>query len=334
MLRCTCCFVEAAALSLSAKRPEWLHLTPRRQTGHIRAMKLTRPLPRSVRIIWDAISHFNTDDGWAMASHVALSTLLALFPFLIFIAALTGFLGLSGAADQVSALIFDAWPASVAAPVANEISKVLTVPRGDLLTFGAVAALWFASNGVGAVRAALNRAYRVRETRSFIWLRLQAILAVILGSAALIAFTFLVVLAPLALSAALKWFPALAPVFEELHLARYAIAGFLGLAGLFAMHWLLPAGRRRMVDTLPGILLTLVLWVASGTVFGWYLAGYADYVSTYAGLAGVMSALVFLYILAVLLLIGGELNAAILRQRMLAQRKAARQITQDGASAG
>ncbi|MEH0070527.1 YhjD/YihY/BrkB family envelope integrity protein [Pannonibacter sp. Pt2-lr] len=82
------------------------------------------------------------------------------------------------------------------------------------------------------------------------------------------------------------------------------------------------------------MVLTLVLWVACGAVFGWYLAGYADYVSTYAGLAGVMSALVFLYILAVLLLIGGELNAAILRQRLLAQRRAARQITPGGVSGG
>lgn len=309
-------------------------LTPARQTGHIGDMKLIKSLPASFRVLWDAVSHFNTDDGWAMASHVALSTLLALFPFLIFIAALTGFLGLSGVADQVSALIFDAWPESVAAPVADEINKVLTVRRGDLLTFGAVAALWFASNGVSAVRLALNRAYRVRETRSFIWLRLQAILIVILGSVALIAFTFLVVLAPLVLSAALKWFPGLAEVFQELHLTRYVIAGFLGFAGLYAIHWLLPAGHRSMMDALPGVVLTLVLWVASGTVFGWYLAGYADYVSTYAGLAGVMSALVFLYILAVLLLIGGELNAAILRQRTLAQRRAARRITPDGASGG
>lgn len=117
-----------------------MHLTPARQTGHIGDMKLIKPLPVSFRILWDAVSHFNTDDGWAMASHVALSTLLALFPFLIFIAALTGFLGLSGVADQVSALIFDAWPPVVAAPVADEINKVLTVRRGDLLTFGAVAA--------------------------------------------------------------------------------------------------------------------------------------------------------------------------------------------------
>lgn len=287
---------------------------------------LSGPLREALRVLADAFGHFNTDDGWAMASHVALSTLLALFPFLIFIAALAGFLGLGDAAQEVSALIFDAWPDAVAAPVAGEINKVLTVPRGDLLTFGVIAALWFASNGVSAVRVALNRAYRVTETRNFLLLRLQALVVVVLGSVALIAFTLLIVLAPLVIAATLRFAPALAPLFDEFHLTRYVVAGVLSIAGLLIVHVVLPAGRRSLIDILPGVFLTLVLWIGSGAVFGYYLASYANYVSTYAGLAGVMTALVFLYMIALALLAGGELNASLLRARRIRQRRLAERL--------
>jgi membrane protein len=81
------------------------------------------------------------------------------------------------------------------------------------------------------------------------------------------------------------------------------------------VHTFLPAQRRRFLDVLPGILATLVLWLAAGVAFGAYLASFANYVSTYAGLAGVMTALVFLYMVSACFVFGGELNAAIMRRR-------------------
>jgi len=281
-------------------------------------MTLTTWLRSGYRVGLDAFGHFNRDDGWAMASHVALSAILALFPLLIFIAALAGFMGFEGAAATASELLFDAWPDKVAEPVAAEISKVLTVPRGDLLTFGVVAALWFASNGLEAMRTALNRAYRLREKRSFLVLRLQSLVLVVLGAAVLIVYTFLVVLAPLAIATVQKWVPGLEPFLLKIDLARIGIAGSLLAGGLFAAHALLPTGKRRLRDLLPGVAATLAMWMAAGILFGAYLASFANYVSTYAGLAGIMSAIVFLYICSLAFIFGGEINAAMIRQRALA----------------
>ena len=82
---------------------------------------------------------------------------------------------------------------------------------------------------------------------------------------------------------------------------------------MIAHKWL-PAGRRRFREILPGILATLVMWLAIGIVFGRYLAEFAyTYVSYYAGLASVMIALVFLYWTASIFVYGGELNASIRR---------------------
>lgn len=274
------------------------------------------------QVLKDAFGHFNRDDGFAMASHVALSALLAVFPLLIFIAALAGFFGFENAATRASDLVFEAWPQRAAEPIVREIHRVLTVPRGDLLTFGAVAALWFASNGIEAVRAALNRAYRQRETRNFLFLRLQSLLLVILGAVVLIVYTFLVVLAPLALSALEAWVPAVKPFIVSIDIARYSVAGSLLVVGLTCMHWLLPAGKRRFVELLPGIFATLVMWMIAGAAFGAYLATFANYVSTYGGLAGIMTALVFLYICSMVFILGGELNAAIIRQKAIIREQA------------
>ncbi|MFD1695924.1 YihY/virulence factor BrkB family protein [Roseibium aestuarii] len=271
------------------------------------------------QVLRDALGHFSRDDGYAMASHVALSGLLALFPLLIFIAALTGFLGLQGVADQVSDLLFEAWPEDVAAPVVDEIHQVLTVPRTDLLTFGVITALWFASNGLEAMRTALNRAYRRRETRSLIVLRIQSLALVVLGAIVLIGYTFLVVLAPLVIEAVVSRIPGVETVLRSFDLVRLAVAGSLLLVGLILTHLLLPAGHRRFMEILPGVLATMVMWMMLGSLFGAYLANFANYVSTYGGLGGIMSALVFLYICSMAFILGGELNAALIRQKVIAR---------------
>ncbi|AMN51633.1 MULTISPECIES: YihY/virulence factor BrkB family protein [Stappiaceae] len=272
-------------------------------------------------VLKDAIGHFARDDGFAMASHVALSGLLAIFPLLIFIASLAAFLGMTGAADTVSELLFDAWPASVASPVVREIQNVLTIRRGDLVTFGAVAALWFSSNGVEALRTALNRAYRQHENRSIVLLRLQSIGLVLLGAGILLAYTFLVVLAPLALEGLKVFVPQVETFLLSINVARYTLAGSLLIIGLFITHWLLPAGHRTFRDLWPGVLATLFMWIIAGSAFGAYLASFANYVSTYGGLAGIMTALIFLYICALVFILGGELNAAISRQRRYWRRR-------------
>lgn len=121
----------------------------------------------------DALGAFLTDDGWAIASHIALSTLMALFPFLIVLTSLAGFFGSKDLADLAAELMLQAWPEEVASRLSNEIHDVVTTTRGDALTIGAVFALYFASNGIESLRIALNRAYAVTEQRSWYWLRLN-----------------------------------------------------------------------------------------------------------------------------------------------------------------
>ncbi len=265
------------------------------------------------RILYDMLGHFNDDDGWSMASHLAITALMALFPFLIFATTLASFLGASAFAETAVHIVFDTWPAQIAAPISREVINVLTVQRTDLLTYGVLLAAFFASNGIESLRTALNRAYRVVETRSFIFRRVQSFAFVFIATIGFVAISVLLVFAPLIARLALANFEWLEPYMGTITLWRYVIASTVIVLGLIAVHIWLPAGKRRFVDIVPGILFTLIAWLAGSTIFASYLDNFSSYVTTYAGLASIMIAVVFLYIVSAIFILGGELNAAISR---------------------
>ncbi len=274
-------------------------------------------LRRCGRAALDAYFCFLANDGWATASHIALSTLMALFPFVILVTALAAtFLGSKELADEVAKLLLETWPREVAGPISSEIHNVLTQTRGDVLTIGVALAVYFASSGIESLRIGLNRAYGVAETRNWLLLRIESIAYVLVGAVALLALAFLIVLGPLIFATAVKFAPWLRPLEWNFTVARYSIASLALVIALLVAHKWLPKGRRPLRNILPGILATLVLWLAAGIVFGRYLAEFAStYVTYYAGLASAMIALVFLYLTASIFVYGGELNAAFDRLR-------------------
>ena len=277
---------------------------------------------RQIRYIFgvsiDAFYTFLADDGWAIASHIALSILMALFPFLIVLTSLAGFFGSKELADQAAGLMLQVWPRQVANSLSGQIHDVLTTTRGDVLTVGAVLAVYFASNGVEALRIALNRAYSVVETRRWYWLRLELIGYTLVAAFASLAMAFLIVLGPLIIEAARRHIPLIVESNEQLlNLARYGVTITALIVALFILHAWVPAGRRSFLQILPGIVFTLVASLVSGIVFGEYLARFANnYVTMYAGLASVIIALVFLYFIAAIFVYGGELNAAIIKSQL------------------
>jgi membrane protein len=277
-----------------------------------------RQLRYVYHVVMDAFYTFLADDGWAIASHIALSTLMALFPFLIVLTSLAGFFGSKDLADQAASLMLQVWPMQVADALSSEIHDVLTTTRGDALTIGVVLAVYFASNGVESLRVALNRAYSVIEPRSWYWLRLESIGYTLIAAFTALAMALFIVLGPLVLEAARRQIPLIVETNEHfVNVTRYSVTIAALVIALFILHAWLPAGRRSFLQILPGIVFTVIGSLVSGIVFGQYLARFANnYVTMYAGLASVIIALVFLYFIAAVFVYGGELNAAIIKSRL------------------
>ncbi|MEX0344606.1 MAG: YihY/virulence factor BrkB family protein [Rhizobiaceae bacterium] len=267
------------------------------------------------RVVYDAFGHFNDDDGWAMASHLAISSLMALFPFLIFVTTLAGFIGADSLSGAVVDLIFETWPDQIAAPIALEVHNVLTVPRTGFLAVSLIATAFFASNGVEALRTSLNRAYRVGEPRSLWFRRIQSLVFVLIATATFLAVSYLLVWVPLIGDFADKHLPWLVPYVAGGAVWRVTVASFLIIVALIVVHFWLPAGKRRFRHVIPGICITLFAWMVGSYLFALYLESFSTYATTYAGLASMMIAVVFLYILSAIFILGGEFNAAIRRYR-------------------
>src|SRR5690606_36114159 len=137
-------------------------------------------------------------------------------------------------------------------------------------------------------------------------MKLQSLGFVLLATIALIALALLGVLGPLIFELMRRWFPDIESQSGLFTFFRYLIVGTLLTAVLTAAHLWLPGRRWQGIRVWPGIVATLLLWWLATAAFAAYLKGFANYVSTYAGLAGIVTALFYLYIMSVILLIGAE----------------------------
>ncbi|WOI57532.1 YihY/virulence factor BrkB family protein [Palleronia sp. LCG004] len=259
-----------------------------------------------------------SDDAFGLAGNVAFRTILAAFPFLIFTSSLTAFIGDRSMADQLIEFLIAILPQALVEPIVSEVKQVMTVQRGGVLSVGILLTIFFAVGGVDGVRVGLNRAYGIRETRSTLLLYSVQIAVVVVGSLAFAMVGYLLVIAPQIGSLLHQLMPEFDPASVTVGLVRYPAAAIILIAALFVAHLFLPARRIRFRNIWPGVLFTLTIWILFTAAFSFYLRSFASYSSYYAGLAGIVAALYFIYLAALVLIAGGEFNRA-LRIRRLVQ---------------
>lgn len=275
---------------------------------------------RQVKAVLQAARELFADSGFAMAGAVAFAFVLSLFPFCIFLTALAAYFGGEALAREAVELLFQMAPAPVAEAIAPEVMAVMGRSRFDLLTYGAFIALFFATGAIESLRSALNVAYRVKERRPYPICVLESALFVILSAVGMLVFTWGVVVGP-QMAARFKptWLLWLADNSWISLITRYSIVTAGIALQLMAYHLWLAAGRRRMADVWPGVLLSVVLLILIAQLFARWLA-ISDYSRFYAGLTHIMSALAFFQMSSVIVILGAEFNRAIMEmKRMLGQ---------------
>jgi membrane protein len=270
---------------------------------------------RQFKAISRAVYELFADSGFSMAGSVAYAFVLSLFPFCIFLAALAAYFGGEALAKEAVAQLFQMAPAPVAEAIAPEVMAVMGRSRLGLLTVGALIALFFATSAIESLRAALNVAYRVKEQRSYFWCLLESALFVVLSAIGMLVLSWGVVVGPqLATRFKPSWLLWLADTGWIALIARYAIViAAIGIQ-LTAYHLWLAAGKRRIADVWPGVLLSIVFWLIAAQLFASWLT-ISDYSRFYAGLTRIMSALVFFQVSSIIVIFGAEFNRGILEMR-------------------
>jgi membrane protein len=283
-------------------------------------------------VLREAVLRLWDDDAMGLAGNIAFRALLAAFPFLIFVTSLTAFLADRAMADNLVTFLIATVPSPLIEPIVAEIMNVLTVQRGGILSLGVLLTIWFALGGVDGVRVGLNRAYDIKETRRVAAIYALEVMMVMLLGLMLVLVAYLLVLAPRAGSLLHRVVPSFEPDSTTLGVAvRYPASAALLAAGLFAAHVLLPARRTRFSSIWPGVVFTIVTWALLTAAFSQYISRFATYASYYAGLAGIIAGIYFLYLAALVLIFGGELNRAIrIRRLAVALRRRHEPAEDDG----
>lgn len=272
-------------------------------------------MSKLIQIVWNATNRLTNDGGLANAGNIALSLLLSLFPFMILIATLADIWGEPEVLEQILVLVFDHWPAGSAAPIAEQMKVVLGQASGQLFTISNAVALILATNGIESARDGLNRAYKFSETRNFVYRRLQGCFFVLVAALALMVAAIILVATPVIWNFLVGQLPWLSEFGFAVGLVQFGMAFFLLWGALFAFHDFLPNGDHQRGEVIWGVLLSIICIVVGSQGFAFYLKNFANYASLYAGLAGVMIAIVYLYFFAVVILFGAEFNASLKEAR-------------------
>jgi membrane protein len=262
-----------------------------------------------------AVNDFSEDDGASLGASMAFSFFLALFPFLIFLAALAGFIGawigVENLFDQAMATMEEGLPGEAQAVVGGVLGEVLQTQSGGLLSFGAIGALWAAAGGIGALITALNRAYDVEEARPF-WKARIVMVGLALGLSLLILLAFITYIFGGQIGSWVAGYFGMGPVFETVwNMLRWPFIAVMVLFALALVYYFGPAVQQQFRFISPGSVLATILWFIATAGFSIYVSNFADYSATYGSIGAIIILLMWLYITGMIIVLGGELNAVI-----------------------
>jgi membrane protein len=262
-------------------------------------------------VLYRTYTAFNDDRLLALAAGVVFYALLALFPA---ITALVSSYALFAAPSTIAghlSLIASMVPQGAYAVVDEQVTRIVLRTTGTLgfaFFFGLALALWSANAGVKAILDALNIAYGAKERRGFITLNLVSLAFTVGAIAVLLLAIAVVVVLPVALSylpfgrlsdSALTWarWPALLVML------------LLGLALIYRFGPDLDNARFRWIS--PGAAFAALAWLAGSALLSWYLRSFADYDATYGSLGAAIALMMWMWMSAIVVLLGAELNAEI-----------------------
>ncbi|GGB58296.1 hypothetical protein GCM10011505_43970 [Tistrella bauzanensis] len=261
---------------------------------------------RRVRELTVAYGRFIKDGADQISGHIAFAMLFSMFPFLIVLVVLAGTVGQADEVHKLILTLLDYLPPDVAAALRGPIDTIIFGPKGGLLTFGILTALWSASNALESMRNALNRAFRVRMVRPFWKRRGQSLILVVLGALILPVALALFVLLPITIGPAVDFFDLSESWIWLVHTLRPPLL----LLGTIAVVWgllrLLPDAlppRRRAL--LPPAAVIVLGWTALLIGFSVYLRQTGGMNAVYGSLGSMIATLLLLYLAAYIFLLGG-----------------------------
>ncbi len=249
------------------------------------------------------------DDASGLSAQLAYYFMLSLFPLLIFLLTLIPLFNIQQ--STITDAIAKNAPGETASMITNIVGDVMKNSSGGLLSFGIIAALWSASNGMTALMNAFNVAYEVEDARNPVVSKLLSVLftvIMILVLAVTLALPIFgeqlgnLLFGKIGLQSEFKW------VFNLVKVLLPLIVTFVVFMTLYAIA---PNVKISWKSVLPGALFATIVWLAASSLFGFYVSNFANYSKTYGSIGGVIVLMLWLYLTGFIIIIGAQINAII-----------------------
>ncbi|QJC52970.1 YihY/virulence factor BrkB family protein [Paenibacillus albicereus] len=264
---------------------------------------------RAVELGKNLYARFQDDEVPALGAQLTYYLLLSFFPFLIFLVSLLGFLNLNG--DELIADMIAIMPAEGGDTVRTILGEVSTGGSGALLSVGMIGTIWAASNGVNAIIKGLNKAYDEEEDRPFWKVRGLSLLATVVLAVVVILVVVLLVFGRGIGEFLFEWLSYPAGFEATWAIIRYVLPLAAMVLVFTLLYWITPNRRLTFRQALPGACFASLGWVVTSVAFSFYVSQFGNYTKTYGSLGGVIVLLVWLYLSSIIIVLGGEINAAL-----------------------
>jgi membrane protein len=245
-------------------------------------------------------------DGIEHAGYLAFLGLLGLFPFLVFVVALAGFIAERQAGEQFIRMILAQLPAEMVNALTPRITEIISGPPQGLLTISILGAIWTSSSAVEGYRTVLNRAYRVATPPAYIWRRLLSIAQTLVLSFVVVVSMIVLVVLPMV------WGKIEAAFGKSgIFLTRnqiVCVSLVVIFVGVSVAYYFLPNLKQNLHSVAPGAVLVTLLWIESAHLLSLYLSRFGQINRIYGSLGSVIAALFFFYVSNVIFIYGAEFN--------------------------
>jgi membrane protein len=265
-------------------------------------------------ILWRVYASINDNRLLAVAAGVVFYSLLAIFPAIAAFVSLYGLIADASTIDSHLSLAAGIFPAGAVDILHEQITRLTTKTDAKLglgFATGLAIALWSANAGMKGIIDALNVVYDEKEKRSFVKLNLLSLLFTVIAILSLMIALAAVVIAPIVFSAVgLSSLPGLAIVA-----LRWPLLLVLAAVALAAIYRYGPSRTEARWQWLSvGSVVAASAWLIGSSLFSWYIAHFGAYNATYGSLGAAVGMMMWMWISAIVILLGGELNAEIEHQ--------------------
>ena len=262
-----------------------------------------------LKVLINKLIQFDID---VRAAAVAFNFTLAIFPSIIFMFSLIPYIPVENLDERIINLLSTVMPAGIFKEAKNTIIEIVSKPQGGVLSFGFIIALYASTSGVMALMRAFNTADRMVEKRSFVKARLIAVMINFL-------LTFVLVLAILVLIVGRLSVDFLFDegilnrdiTFYTIQFLSYIVIFFVFFITISIIYYFAPVSHKRWKFVNTGSITASILTILITNLFSYYLSNFASYNRLYGAIGTFIALMVWLYLVALILILGFEINASI-----------------------